>query len=117
MVGMQLEAEVAAQDVAAQVARCARLFQRRLKALVHLENLAVDVVVTHADAHRKAGNDHAFNHDVGVEHQDVAVLAGPRLSLVGVAHQVLLTRNWRGMKLHFSPVENQRPPDRAGRTP
>jgi len=40
---MQLEAELAAQDRIAQVARGAGLFQRGLEALVLLENFAVDV--------------------------------------------------------------------------
>jgi hypothetical protein len=62
------------------------------KAFVDLEDLAVDVVVAGLDAHRVGGNGHAFDHDVRVVGQDVAVLAGARLAFVAVAHQVLLPR-------------------------
>ena len=89
---MQLEAEVAAQDLVAQVPSSARLFQRRFEAVVGLEDFAVDVVVAHGNAHRVGRNDHAFDDDVRVELQDVAVLARARLAFVGIADEVLLTR-------------------------
>jgi soluble P-type ATPase len=51
MVRVQLEAELAAQDVVAQEAGGARFFQRFFEALVLLEDFAVDVVVADGDAH------------------------------------------------------------------
>ncbi len=89
---MQLKAEAGAEDLVAQVAGSAGFFQRGFEAVVHLEDLAVDVVVAHRDAHRVGGDDHALDHDVRVEHQDVAVLAGPRLTLVRIADPVLRAR-------------------------
>ena len=91
-VRVQLEAVAAAQDLVAQEAGGAGLFQGFFEALVHLEDFAMDVVVAHADAHRVGRDDHAFDDDVRVELQDVTVLAGTRLALVGIAHQILLAR-------------------------
>jgi hypothetical protein len=62
----------------------------------------VDVVVAHGDAHRVGRDDHPLDDDVRVELQDVAVLAGARLALVGVAHQVLLARE---LARHERPLQ------------
>ena len=64
----------------------------------------MDVVVPDRDAHRVGSNDHALNHDMRVVHQDVAVLAGTGLTLVGVAHQVLLARELAG---HEAPLQTR----------
>ncbi|MNI25141.1 hypothetical protein D3C73_787800 [compost metagenome] len=87
---MQLEAVVRTQDLVAQEAGGARLFQRFLEAFIHLEDFAVDVVVADADAHGVGRDRHAFNHDVRIEAQDVAVLERARLAFVRVADEVLL---------------------------
>ena len=102
MVRVQLEAEAAAHDVVTQVAGSAGLFQRGLEALIGLEDFAVDVVVAQGDAHRVGRDDHALDHDVGVVHQDVPVLAGARLAFVRVAHQMLLARELAG---HEAPLQ------------
>ncbi|MNZ99239.1 hypothetical protein D3C78_1185570 [compost metagenome] len=102
MVGVQFEAETAAHDVVTQEAGRAGLFQRGFEAFVDFEDLAVDVVVTQRDAHGIGRDGHAFDHDVRVEHQDVAVLAGTGLAFVGVAHQVLLTGELAG---HEAPLQ------------
>ena len=86
---MQLEVETAAQDVLAQIARGARLLKRFFKALVGDENFTVDVVVGEIHTHRIRRDRHAFDDDVRVVHEDVAVLEGAGLALVGVAAQVL----------------------------
>src|SRR5690606_27712736 len=52
--------------------------------------LAAQVVVTHGRAGGIAGDRHALDHRMRVVAQDVAVLAGARLGLVGVAEDVLL---------------------------
>jgi hypothetical protein len=70
----------------------------------------VDVVVAHLDAHRIGGDGHAFDDDVRVVGQDVAVLAGARFAFVAVAHQVLGTREgaW-----HEAPLQAGREPRAA----
>src|SRR6185295_6251517 len=100
--GVQLELEAAAQDVVAEVPRVARLVQRLLEALVDLEDLAVDVVVADGRAHRVGGDRHAFDQDVRVVGEDVAILAGAGLAFVGIAHQVLLHR--QGTR-HEAPLQ------------
>ena len=102
MGGMQLEAEVRAHDVVAQKACSTRLVKGRFKAFVGLENFAVDVVVAHADAHGIGCNGHAFDHDVRVVLQDFTVFASTRLTLVGVAHQILLAGKLAG---HEAPLQ------------
>ena len=71
----------------------------------------MDVVVTHADAHRISGNDHALNNDVRVVHQNIAVFASPWLTLIGVAHEVLLARK---LARHKAPLQAR---GKAGATP
>ena len=102
MRGVQLEAESAAQNVVAQIAGSTGFFEGRFKALVGVENFAVDVVVAHADAHGISRDDHAFDHRVGVVLHDVAVFASARLAFVGVAHQILLTGELAG---HEAPLQ------------
>ena len=87
---VELEAEVRTEQAVAQEAGGARFFQGFLEALVDFEDFAVDVVVADADAHGVGGDGHAFNHDVRIEAQDVAVLERAGLAFVGVADQVLL---------------------------
>ncbi|MNV59202.1 hypothetical protein D3C71_1516120 [compost metagenome] len=62
----------------------------------------MDVVVADRDAHGVSRDGHAFDHDVRVEHQDVAVLAGTGLALVRVAHQVLLAGE---LARHEAPLQ------------
>ena len=57
----QIEAEVGTEDVVAQIAGGAGLVKGLFEALVDLEDLAVDVVVTELGTHRIAGDDHAFD--------------------------------------------------------
>ncbi|MNT41657.1 hypothetical protein D3C72_1780260 [compost metagenome] len=99
---MQLETEVATQNVVTQVACCAGLFQCFLKALIGLEDFAVDIVVTYIDAHRESSNRHAFNHDVGVVHQDLTVFASARFTLIRVTNQILLTGE---LARHEAPLQ------------
>src|SRR5690606_7572804 len=102
VVGVQLETEAGAADVVAEQAGRTRLFERGLEAFVDLEDLAVDVVVAHGDAHGVRRDRHAFDDDERVVQQDVAVLAGARLALVGVAHEVLLARE---LARHEAPLQ------------
>src|SRR5690606_38717577 len=79
-----------------------RFFQSFFEAFVHFEDFAVDVVVADADAHGVCGDGHAFDHDMRVETQDVAVFEGAGFAFVGVAYQVLLP--WKGTR-HEAPFE------------
>ena len=103
MAGVQLEVPGRAQHAVTEVAGSAGLFQRLLEALVHLENFAVNVVVGHRHAHRVGRDRHALDDDVRVEHQDVAVLAGAGLAFVGVADEVLGTRELARHEAPFEP--------------
>ena len=102
MDSVQLKAEIAAQNVVAQQTCGTRFFQRFFKPVIGLENFAVNVVVAHRDAHGIGGNGHAFNHDVRVELQDVAVFAGTWLAFIRIAHQVFLT--WK-LARHEAPLQ------------
>ena len=56
------------------------------------EELAADVVVADGRAHRVAADRHALDQRVRVVAQDVAVVAGAGLALVGIADDVFLAR-------------------------
>ena len=100
---MNLHVDPAAQQVLAEPAVGTGFLQGLIEALERLVmELTAQIVVSHVRTHRVAGNRHAFDHGMRVETQDVAVLAGPRLSLVGVAHQVLLTRE---LARHEAPLQ------------
>ena len=102
VVVVELEGELAAEDVAAEQARLARLAQRLLAALVDVPDLAVDVVVAARAAHRVAADDHALDQRVRVVAQDVAVLERPGLALVGIADDVLVAGE---VARHEAPLE------------
>ena len=84
-----VEAEAAAEDVLAQVARFVRLGHGVLQPPDDVQHLAADVDEGVARADREAGNDDAFDERVGVGHHQRGVLAGARLGLVRVDHQVV----------------------------
>ena len=90
MVGMQLKGKATAEDVLAEVTRRPGLVQGQFETLVLSPDLTVNVVVAHRDAHGIGRNGHAFNEDVRVVANDVAVFEGARLAFIGVTHQVLL---------------------------
>ena len=99
---MQLEAVGGPEDLVAQEACRTSLFKRLLETLVHLEDLTMDVVVAHGDAHGVSRDGHAFDDDVGVVGQDVAVFAGAGLAFIGVAHEVLGARK---LARHKAPLQ------------
>ena len=100
--GEEFEAEIGAEDVLSEQAGFAGLGERLFETLIDVEDLAVDVVVAPLAAHRVGGDGHAFDHRMGVVAQDVAVLEGARLALVGVAGEVLGTGE--GAR-HEAPLE------------
>src|SRR5690606_14114823 len=90
---VQLEGELRAEDALAEPARRASFIYRRFEKGVGIPDLAVDVVVADADAHRVSRDRHAFDDDVRVVAQDVAILERARLAFVGIADQALLARD------------------------
>src|SRR5690606_7200660 len=80
-----------------------RLLKGFLKAGVDLEDLTVDVVVAHSNAHGIRGDRHAFNYDMGIEAQDVTVFESTRLALVGITHEILLARQSAGHEAPLKP--------------
>ena len=79
---VQVETEIRAQNVVAQITGGARLFAGLLHAFVGFEDFAMHVVVAGLDAHGVGGDRHAFDELMRVEAQDVPVLAGARLAFV-----------------------------------
>jgi len=92
-------------DVVAQQTRSTRFLQRFFKPVIGRKYFAMNVVVAHRYAHGIRGNNHALDDNVGIELQDVAVFAGSRLSLIRVAHQILLARK---LAWHEAPLEPRR---------
>src|SRR3972149_3800549 len=99
---MQFEGEVRAEDALAEITGLSGLRNGLFKLIVNFPDLAVDVVVADAGAHRVAGDDHAFDYAVRVVAQQVPVLAGARLALVRIAHQVFRARK---LARHERPLE------------
>ena len=62
----------------------------------------MDVVVAHRNAHGVGRDCHAFDDDMRVELEDVAVFAGTWLTFVGIAYKVLLTRE---LARHEAPFQ------------
>jgi hypothetical protein len=80
----KIEAEIRAKDVPSEEASFTRLGESFLEAIVHLEDFAVDIVVTTLTPHRITSDDHAFNDGVRVITKDVPILEGARFTLVRI---------------------------------
>jgi len=94
--------DTGALDVLAEQARRVRFFQRCFEArnrFVH--ELAADVVVRHGSADCVALDRKTLDKRVRVVAQDVAVVTGAGLALVGVANQVLLHRRRARHEAHL----------------
>ena len=102
MGGVELKRTGRTHDLLAQITSGPRLLQGLFKTLIGFEDFAVDVVVTHANAHGIGSNGHPLDHDVGVELQNVAVFEGTGLAFVGIAHQVFGT--WE-LARHEAPLQ------------
>ena len=102
---VELEAEVAAEDVLAEVTGRARFGERLFEALVRVPDLAVRVVVADRDAHRVPGDDHAFDDDVRVVAQEIAILERAGLAFVRIAHEIFRAGVLLG---HEAPFEARR---------
>ena len=96
--GEQFEVQPGTENVLAEITGGACFGQRRLKAIIDLEDLAVDVVVAAAGETR---DDHPFDHGVRIVTQDVAILEGSGFAFVAVADDVLLRRRLG----HEAPLE------------
>ena len=107
---MQLERILGAKDLRAQIARIARFTQCFLEALVLSPRFAVNIVVADRNTHGIGGDRHAFDDDVRVVAQDVAILERAGLAFVRIADQILLPSV---LLRHEAPFE----PGREPRTP
>jgi hypothetical protein len=112
---MHFEGKIRAQDVLADIPGRVRFLQRLLELLVHLPDLAVDVVVARRRTHRVAGDDHSLDHRMRVVAQQVAVLARAGLAFVRVAHDVLRAGELLGHERPLQPGGKARAPAPAQR--
>jgi len=99
---VEVEGEIAAEDILAEVPRGAGFLERLFEAQIDFEDFTVDVVVAAPAPHGITGDDHALDDGVRVVAQDVAILESARLALVGVAHDVLLARK---LPRHEAPLQ------------
>ena len=102
---VQVKTEFGALDVGAEEAGLVRFGDRVLHALVGLPDLAVDVVVAAAAAHRVRGDRHALDQRVRVVPHDVAILERAGLAFVGVADEILVALV---LLRHEAPLEARR---------
>jgi hypothetical protein len=85
----QVEVEAAAEDVRAEVALGVGLLDRGAQPAGRVHRLAADVDRGEVGADRIRRDDDAFDQRVRVGHHQRQVLAGARLALVGVDHEVV----------------------------
>ena len=88
---VQMKFKIGTENTLAQKTGALRLGAGRLHDLVGLENFAMDIVVAILDTQRIGGDRHALNQHVRVVAQNVPVLAGARLTLIRIAHQIFFT--------------------------
>ncbi len=81
------------------------LFERGLEMLVRLPELPTNVVVTDRRADHVTADGHALDQLVRVITQDIAILERARLALVGIAHDVFLSRR---VARHERPLQARR---------
>ncbi len=104
-----VQVEPGAEDVAAQVALRVRLLDGVADPAQRVQRLAADVDRAELRADRVAGDDAALDQRVRVGHHRRDVLAGARLALVGVHHQVLrLGARSRGPLRDEAPLHARR---------
>ena len=90
---MDVEIDAAAHDVLAEQAGRVSFLERRLETRYGLaEKLAAHVVVSHRRVGGVGADRQSLDQRMRVVAQDVAIVAGARLALVRVAHEVLLDR-------------------------
>src|SRR6185369_12090417 len=98
---VQFKTEFRSEDPVAQKTCVARFLERLLEALVRVPDFPVYVVVAHADTHRIRCYDHAFDDDMRVVTQDVAILERAGLAFVGVADEIFLPGKRTGHEAPF----------------
>ena len=83
---MQFKIELRAQNIIAEHTCGARFIERLFKAVVHLKDFAVNIVIANRDPHRVGRNRHALNHDMGVQAQNIAIFKRTRFAFVRIAN-------------------------------
>src|SRR5690606_32746616 len=101
MESVQFETEVGAEDIVTEKARFTRFAKSFFEAVVHFKDLAVNVVISDTDAHRVSRDRHAFDHNMRIEAQDVAIFECTGLAFVRVTDQILLARQTTRHKAPF----------------
>lgn len=109
----EVEIDARTLDVFAQQTCRVGLANGLLAPLDRLVELAADIVVADRRADTVARNRHALDQLVRVVTQDVSILAGPGLALVGVADDVLLAGH---RARHEAPLQASREPCSAATT-
>ena len=99
---VDLEVETAVEDVSPEVSLLGGLVDGLLQHQRLAVKLAADVDVGHVGADGVRRDDHALDQHVGIDVDDLAVLEGPGLRLVGVADQVL---RLGGVLGHEAPLD------------
>src|SRR6516165_987054 len=85
---MEIEAIARAAGVFADEAGFVGLVDRRLQTLPLVEELAPDINVTGVNPHSDRGEQTALDQLLRVIAKDVAVLAGPRLTFIGIDAEI-----------------------------
>jgi len=88
-VDVDLEIVAAAEDVLAEVVLSPSLRDRTLEDLGFAHELTANVDVRRVSGYGVRRDRNAFENHVGVDEDQLAILEGPRLRLVGVADHVL----------------------------
>ena len=103
---MNIDIDAGAADVLAEQAGRVGILERLFEMLERfVVEFTTQVVVCNRRAGGVAGDRQSFDHGMRIEAQDVAILAGTRLGLVGVAKDVFLP--WR-IARHERPLQTGR---------
>ena len=103
MVNVDVEVPAGPRRVLADQARLIGLVDGGLKLLAFADEFTTDIDVTDMRAHREASDQATFDQLLGIVTQDVPVLAGAGLGLVGIDDQVV--RAAVGFLRHEGPFE------------
>src|SRR5664280_1650789 len=98
-----IQVEAAPEDVLAQVAGGVRLLDRTQQPAVDMDNLTAQVDEGMVATDGERGDGRALDQDLGGRHHQGDVLAGARLRLVGVDHQVAGASIGSGQKAPLHP--------------
>src|SRR5688572_5745314 len=108
-----IQIEASPLDVSAQPTAGIGFLHRTTEAMDRSEVLASNIDIRLMTPDRIRSDDHAFEKRMGIPLEDVSVLEGPRLSFVGVHHQIPGLRIRLRNEGPFSPRRNSSPAQTA----